>query len=364
MRKKNLLISSYNLDFGGIETSLINLLKNFNYDKYNVTLVLEEKKGVYLKNVPKCVRIKEYRVSKCKNILIRKTINLFKKLIFLIGNYKRYYASICYATYSGPCGFVARASSSNKILYIHSNYYEAFNKDKMKVKNFFDNLKIKKYNHIIFVSNESKKDLCKIYSNINDKSYTINNLVDYNSIISLSNEKINIKKTKNKKFLFVGRLDESSKRLTLLLEVAKKCIKNNVKAEFWIVGTGNDEKMYKNIVKKEKLNNVLFFGAKKNPYPYIKACDYLILTSRYEGFPVVYNEAIIIGKPIITTIDVSDDYISIPNRFGFVVNENSIFEKVRELSNEKYQIKEVVNYEALNKKRIKLIEKVLESKYE
>ena len=64
----------------------------------------------------------------------------------------------------------------------------------------------------------------------------------------------------------------------------------------------------------------------------MKACDYLILTSRYEGFPVVYNEAIILERPIITTIDVSDDYISIPNRFGYVVNEKNIYDKVKELS--------------------------------
>ena len=47
--KKNILIASYNLDFGGIETSLINLLKNINFDKYKVTLVLEKKEGVFLK---------------------------------------------------------------------------------------------------------------------------------------------------------------------------------------------------------------------------------------------------------------------------------------------------------------------------
>ena len=103
-------------------------------------------------------------------------------------------------------------------------------------------------------------------------------------------------------------------------------------------------------------------GAKKNPYPYMKACDYLILTSRYEGFPVVYNEAIILDKPIITTIDVSDDYVSIPNRFGYVVDENNIYEKVKSLSEKKEKLKETVNYDALNKKRMKLIEDLMEMK--
>lgn len=360
--KKKILIASYNLDFGGIETSLINLLKNMDLEKYDVTLVLEEIKGAFLKDVPKSIGIKEYKVSINKNTIVRKFINLLKRMKWLLFNYKRYNASICYATYSGPCGFLARVSSNNRILFVHSNYYQAYDKDIEKIKEFFDIRKIKKYNHIVFVSNESKKDLCKIYPEIENKSVTINNLIDYERILKLSEKKVDIKRTTKKVFLFVGRLDESSKRLTLLLDVAKRCKKEKVKALFWIVGNGLDEKMYKDIVKEEELNNVIFFGSKKNPYPYIKACDYLILTSRYEGFPVVYNEAIILEKPIITTIDVSDDYVSIPNRFGYVVNEDSIFDKAKELSTVKEKIKETVDYGSLNRKRMELIENIMENK--
>ena len=238
----------------------------------------------------------------------------------------------------------------------------AYDKDINKIKEFFDGIKINEYNHVVFVSNESKKDLCKIYKTIENKSVTINNLVDYERILKLSNKNIEIKRTNKKIFLFVGRLDESSKRLTLLLKVANKCKQDKVKAIFWIIGSGPDEKKYKDIVNKDKLDNVIFMGAKKNPYPYMKACDYLILTSRYEGFPVVYNEAIILDKPIITTIDVSDDYVSIPNRFGYVVDENNIYEKVKSLSEKKEKLKETVNYDALNKKRMKLIEDLMEMK--
>ena len=38
--KKNILITAYSLDLGGIETSLINLLKNIDYKNYDVTLIL------------------------------------------------------------------------------------------------------------------------------------------------------------------------------------------------------------------------------------------------------------------------------------------------------------------------------------
>ena len=87
---KKILIASYNLDFGGIETSLINLLKNFDLNKYNITLVLEKKEGVFLNDVPSGIKIKEYKVSDNKNIFIRKFINLLKRIKWLLFNYKRY----------------------------------------------------------------------------------------------------------------------------------------------------------------------------------------------------------------------------------------------------------------------------------
>lgn len=359
---KKILITSYNLDFGGIERSLLNLLKNIDLTKYKVTLVLEEKKGVFLNDIPKSINVKEYKTNKFKNVLVRKFINFTKRILFMIDNYKRYDASICYATYSGPCGFVARVSSKNKILFVHSNYYQSFGQDEDKTKSFFDNIKINKYDHFIFVSNEAKKDLCKIYPNVENKSVTINNIVDQDEMLALSKEDVGIKKNTKKIFLCIGRLDESSKRLTLLLDIAKKCKEEKVKALFWLIGNGPDEAMYKKIVADKGLDNVIFWGAKKNPYPYLKACDYFILTSRYEGFPVVYNEAIIFQKPIVTTIDVSDDYISIPNRFGYVVDEKSIFEKVKELSIKKEKTKETIDYKKLNKQRIKLIEEIMENK--
>ena len=40
---------------------------------------------------------------------------------------------------------------------------------------------------------------------------------------------------------------------------------------------------------------------KKNPYPYIKLSDALILSSKYEGLPNVLLEALTLGKPIISS---------------------------------------------------------------
>ena len=44
---KKLLFAAYSLDVGGIETALITLLKEL-CDKYEITLALEKKQGIFL----------------------------------------------------------------------------------------------------------------------------------------------------------------------------------------------------------------------------------------------------------------------------------------------------------------------------
>ena len=358
---KKVLIASYNLGYGGIETSLINLLKNIDLKKFKVTLILEKKEGVFLSDVPKGIKIKEYKVSNNKNKFIRKSINLLKRIKWLLFNYKRYDSSVCYATYSGPCSFVARTSSNNKIMFVHNDYYEIYKEDKKITIDFFGNLKINDYNHIVFVSNESREKIQKLFPKLSNKMTTINNLIDHERIINLSKELV-IKKPKNKKiFLFIGRLDEEQKKVSRIIDVAN-LFKDNEKVEFWLLGDGDYRKEYEEKIKKYNLSNVKMLGAKKNPYPYIKACDAILLTSDYEGFPVVYNEAIILNKPIITTVCVSDEIINIEDGFGIICDRkiDSISNAINKFLKDDFKINKKIDFSLVNKNRVDMITKLLE----
>ena len=354
MKKKKILFAAYDLNIGGIEKSLINLLNNMNYDKYNINLILEHVDGIFLNQLNKNVKLVEYKVSVNKKIIIRKIINFLNRIKFIIKNYHKYDFSCCYATYSLPCNKIALISSRNNSIYVHSNYKYVYDKNSFLY--FFNKRKIKKFKHILFVSNEALSDFLNYYPSLKNKSLVINNLVNYEEIVKLSKEPIIEKKSSKKLFVFVGRLDENSKRISKLIKVIG-CIDE---AELWIIGDGPDKDKYLDMIK--NYSNIKMLGSKLNPYPYINVADYIILTSDYEGFPVIYNEAIVLGKKIITTINVSDDFISVPNRFGFIISKDpkKMEIEIKDiLKNDNLNI-EKVNYNIINEKRINMIEKIID----
>ena len=54
-------------------------------------------------------------------------------------------------------------------------------------------------------------------------------------------------------------------------------------------------------VKATGLDNIIIIRSLSNPYPILKACNAFILPSIYEGLPMVIMEALILGKPVVST---------------------------------------------------------------
>lgn len=357
-KKKNLLFADKDLEIGGIETAQINLLNNLNYQKYNVTLILEEKKGTLLSKVNSNVTIKELKVSSNSNVFIRKLTNLTRKSIFKIFNYQNYDFSCCYTTYSYSCNKLAKIASSNNSFYVHSDYSNVY-ATKEEFKEFFDSRKVSEYKKIIFVSNEAKNSFLNNYPELKNKSIVLNNLINTEEIISKSEVKIAEKHPENKKLLvFVGRLDDSSKKLRRAIKIVKE-ISN---LHLWIIGDGPDRETYEEYAKEENVTKrVDFLGRKENPYPYMKKADYIILTSDYEGFPVTYLEALTLKKQIITTIPTSDDLLDMKDCAHIISKEEEkMIADVKEIIT-KNKPKQNPDLNKLQKKRIEKLEKIINS---
>ena len=103
---------------------------------------------------------------------------------------------------------------------------------------------------------------------------------------------------------------------------------------------------------------ILFLGKKTNPYPYFRMADCVLLTSDYEGYPVVFLESFILNVPLITT-KVSD-YNEVEGKFGFVTSKDieDIYDKMKLFIEEGYVIKEKFDVEKYNSDIINILEKI------
>lgn len=357
--KKELLFTGVNLDIGGIEKSLVNLVNKIDKDKYKVTIILEEKDGELLETLDKSILVKRFKVSNNKNKVLRKVVNLLRRCTYAIFNYHIYDFSCCYATYSYSGNKITRLSSLNNSIYVHSDYSYIY-PDLEDFRCFFDTRNIYDFRTIFFVSNESCRKFTKIYPGLKSRCLVFNNFIDVSEIEALSKEKISLSKPKGRTlFVFVGRLDDVSKKLGR----AFKLVASLDKTILWVVGDGPSMEDYQKEVKKLGIEEkVVFLGSKTNPYPYMKKCDYLILTSNYEGFPVVYLEGLALKKKFITTIKVSDDVIKIGKNYGEVIptNDKKMLEQVREILNSKDKKEITLNIEEIQNMRMEKLESIFD----
>lgn len=356
---KKILFAAYNLDLGGIETSLMTLINFLLARGYEVSLALEKKEGFFLDKISPNVEIIEYTPANDTNFLVRKIKNLAKKIKFILKYKNKFDFAASYATYSIPSSFIARTCAKNNALWGHADYLSLYDGNEKKMKKFFKQRKCSKFKKIIFVSEEGKNSFIKIFPRLQNKVIVCNNLINDKRIINQSKEEIDdLKKENVITFLNVGRHDETQKKLSRIIEAAEKLKNDGKKFRVVFIGDGRDTINYKEQVEELGLKeNAIFLGKKQNPYPYFKLADAVILSSDYEGYPVVFLEAFVLDKPIITT-NVSD-FNQIDGR-GIVVNKttNDIYRAMKEFIENGYKINKKFDAKKYNEEIIKKLEKI------
>lgn len=131
---------------------------------------------------------------------------------------------------------------------------------------------------------------------------------------------------KEKEVLFVGRLVEDRKRISLLIKIWEKIQEKNT--ENWvlrIVGSGKEESIYKYIVQKRKISNIVFEGQVEDTIPYYQKASIFVMTSDAEGWGLTLTESLQFGVvPIAFDTFESIHDILINGWNGLLVKDNDI----------------------------------------
>ena len=296
MNKKKIIFLVYSLAGGGIERIVVDLyyfLKN----KINLKIVTFENKIDF--NIENDAII---------NLNVKATDCIFiKPLIFILRVYKfkkllKKYKPDAVLSFGESMNFVNLFSTKKSIISVHS--VKSISNKNIGIIGKIHNFMIKKFYkmalNILTDSYTIKNDLIKNYNLPSHKIEVVYVPTNTKKIIKMSKQKIEFDYKKKNIITNVGRVCEV-KRQDILIKAFKNCY-NSKKDLLLIIGKGEMEEELKDLTKKLNIEkNVVFLGWQENPYKYIAKSKIFILTSYYEGFPVVLVEALSLGVPVIST---------------------------------------------------------------
>lgn len=107
----------------------------------------------------------------------------------------------------------------------------------------------------------------------------------------------------------IGRFNPQ-KNHEFLIDIFEKCLEKNRKVRLMLVGDGEGRKGIENKVKKQGLqDDVFFMGVRKDVPELLQAMDVFVFPSLYEGLPVTMIEAQAAGVPAVISDQVPEECI-------------------------------------------------------
>lgn len=357
--KKRILIVNNHLRTGGAENSLISLLSQIDYSKFEIDLFLYQKSGSYINRLPKEVNLIDGNVDveyflpfsqsivrlllkgKFKSLFYKFYSNYFTKILnenfdqvnsrimakLIKYNFnKKYDIAIAYKHIFSNL-IIQKVNANKKIAYVHSDYIS------MKLNPHYDEPFLKKLDTVATVSEGCLSSLLKVFPELNRKAVLAPNIISPSLIRSMSNEPSETFNDFNGlKLLTVARLD-FIKGIDLAIEACLKLKESNLQFKWYIIGGGQKRKFEEMVKQYDLTDEFIFLGEKTNPYPYLKHADIYIQPSRTEGKSIAIEEAKVLCKPIVVTDypTVNDQIKENYNGIIVPINSNGIFEGIIKL---------------------------------
>jgi len=360
---------------GGVQKSLVNLL-NCIHDKYEVTLLLFNLTGKYLKDIPADVEVlsvkSHYKYLGTSDKDVRSNIvslsvrSLYAAISRVFGRkyaiglmnisqkkLSGYDIAISYlqnakskSFYGGCNDFVLNCvNAPQKAAFLHCDYIRCGADTTENARQYA------KFDVIAACSDGCREIFNQALPDLADKTMTVRNCHDFQSIrtlaedasVSLGGEYINI--------VTVARLSRE-KGVLRAVEAIAELGEEKEKIRYYIIGDGTQREDIEQRIRRLNLSHIITLcGELENPYGYMKAADFLLIPSFEEAAPMVIDEAASLGTPVLSTLTCSAEDMVVKKEFGWVC-ENSFVGIVENLK------KLVECPDAISERRRNLIKKV------
>lgn len=338
-KKIKVLFRHRSMEMGGVERVLLDLLENLPRDLFDITFFLTLDQGELRKSIPKDIEFITFqkgREDMSDNKILR-TFQLIKRnliLRFYQKNPKTLYRKIIKKdfdleiapTYAEFENILSSPLNSRKIAWFHTDV--SYDPDQDRVLNRINNLK--KFDWVIFGSQQTKDVITDLYDVHFPKSSVIYNAIKINEVIKKASE-FAVTYDSYPVFSSMGRL-HSRKNYHTLMKVHRRLLDEGLVHSIAVIGGGGEMENLKNQAKELQVGNTfLLLDSQINPYPYIKNSDFFVLPSESESYPLTIGEVMGLNIPIIST-NVGGIPEMIEHNFdGYLVepNENSIYEGMK-----------------------------------
>lgn len=317
-----LLFVNGHMNVGGVEKSLVDLLKSIDYKEHEVDLLLFEGFGDYMSQIPVEVNIISYNLGSTYGSVVKTIVqNLTKgdfravvlKIIFTLSSRlgvkyislmrylnitkKKYDCAIAYRI--GICADYVGFAVDAKKKYMWWHHGE-FDYPEHQVKRWRDT--VLQMDKIVCVSEYAKELIKPHFPKKQEDMAVISNMILIDEIRIKSQQFDPYKDIDKTILVSVGRMSFEKHMINCVyaMEILKK---RGYKDVCWfLIGDGVEKEKIEDLIREKELKNcVICAGSKENPYPYIANADIFVHPSYVESQGITVLEALALKKASIIT---------------------------------------------------------------
>ncbi len=319
MKTRLLLLISRFLD-GGIDTVLLEYLRNLSPDKFSITLAIGIKLNeleVFIHQIPPHIKLVYLVDSPILTSLLKRkitrrlpfpykafdAISLSPLRRFQTGRRLRSLLKEHDTVIDFDCMFYSFLQNTPvwKAAFFHFSFAQSYKNTPRRIRRI--GKKLEQYDRIILLSDQMEEEGFALFPALRNKFIRIYNSFDPRKLLLRAKEIPDDELLHSNYLLSVARLEESQKDLSTLIH-AYHILKQeyHIPHKLLIIGEGKSRAQLLQLTEELGLSeDILFLGFITNPYPWIHQCRMLVHSSKFEGLPTILIEALLLGKPIVAT---------------------------------------------------------------